>query len=328
MKIGKLPESVLIRSVLKQVKHRREDVLAGPAVGQDCAALSVGEDEALVLSSDPITGTVKDIGSHCIHITANDLAASGAEPVGIMLTVMLPESVEEPELRKMMQDAERTCEALGMEILGGHTEITNVVRQPLVSVTGIGKVKKDRLLLVQQVKPDQEIVVTKWIGLEATTILAKEKEEELKRRFPAELVETAKSFDQYLSVVKDAAVASAYGVSAMHDITEGGVFGALWEMASGSCVGLDIDLKKIPIRQETVEICEYFGLNPYLIMSSGSMMIAADNGWGLVRELEKAGISAAVVGTTNSGNDRIIRNGEERRYLDKPQTDELYKVMG
>ena len=90
MKIGKLPEPVLIRSVLKQVKHRREEVLVGPAVGQDCAALEVGEDEVLVMSTDPITGTAKDLGHHSIHITANDLAAAGADPVGVMLTVMLP----------------------------------------------------------------------------------------------------------------------------------------------------------------------------------------------------------------------------------------------
>ena len=126
MKIGKLPEPVLIRSVLKQVKHRREEVLVGPAVGQDCAALEVGEDEVLVMSTDPITGTAKDLGHHSIHITANDLAAAGADPVGVMLTVMLPDTVEEPEIRKMLHDAEETCEKLHMEILGGQKNIVNV----------------------------------------------------------------------------------------------------------------------------------------------------------------------------------------------------------
>ena len=237
MKIGKLPEPVLIRSVLKQVKHRREEVLVGPAVGQDCAALEVGEDEVLVMSTDPITGTAKDLGHHSIHITANDLAAAGADPVGVMLTVMLPDTVEEPEIRKMMQDAEETCEKLHMEILGGHTEITNVVKQPLISVTGVGKMKKENLRTVSQIRPDQDIIVTKWIGLEATTILAKEKEEELKKRFPAVLVDTAKDFDQYLSVVPESRIAVKHGVSSMHDITEGGVFGAFWEMASGAGAG-------------------------------------------------------------------------------------------
>lgn len=328
MKIGKLPEPVLIRSVLKQVKHRREEVLVGPAVGQDCAVVQVEPDEVLVMSTDPITGTVKDLGSHSIHITANDLAASGAEPIGVMLTVMLPDTVEEPEVKKMMQEAEATCKKLNMEVLGGHTEITNVVRQPLISVTGVGKIKKSRVITTLQVQPEQDIVVTKWIGLEATTILAKEREEELRKRFPAGIVDTAIGFDWFLSVVPESRIAMEHGVTAMHDITEGGVFGALWEMASGAGVGLEVDLKKIPIRQETVEICQYFDLNPYQIMSSGSMMIAADDGHELVRKLEKDGIHAAVVGRTNVGNDRILRNGEDVRYLDKPQPDELYKVLG
>lgn len=328
MKIGKLPEPVLIRSVLKQVKHRREEVLVGPSVGQDCAALQVGPEEVLVMSTDPITGTVKDMGSHCIHITANDLAASGAEPLGVMLTVMLPDSMEEPQLRRLMQDAEKTCEELNIEILGGHTEITNVVRQPLVSVTGVGKILRSQLSTLRQIKPEQDVVVTKWIGLEATAILAKEREEELSARFPAGLVDVAKSFNRYLSVVKDARIAVSCGVTAMHDITEGGVFGALWEMAGGAGVGLEVDMKKIPIRQETVEICEYFGLNPYQIMSSGSMMIVTDQGHELVRRLENEGIHGTVIGRTTDGNDRILRNGEDVRYLDKPQPDELYKVLG
>lgn len=328
MKIGKLPEPILIRSVLKQVKHRREEVLVGPAVGQDCAIVQVEPDEVLVMSTDPITGTVKDLGSHSIHITANDLAASGAEPIGVMLTVMLPDTVEEPEVKKMMQEAEATCKKLNMEVLGGHTEITNVVRQPLISVTGVGKIKKSRVITTLQVQPEQDIVVTKWIGLEATTILAKEREEELRKRFPAGIVDTAIGFDQFLSVVPESRIAMEHGVTAMHDITEGGVFGALWEMASGAGVGLEVDLKKIPIRQETVEICQYFDLNPYQIMSSGSMMIVADDGHELVRKLEKDGIHASVVGRTNAGNDRILRNGEDVRYLDKPQPDELYKVLG
>lgn len=328
MKIGKLPEPVLIRSVLKQVKHRREEVLVGPAVGQDCAVVQVAPDEVLVMSTDPITGTVKDLGSHSIHITANDLAASGAEPVGVMLTIMLPDTVEEPEVRKMMQDAEEVCRQLNMEVLGGHTEITNVVRQPLISVTGVGKIKRSRIITTLQIQPEQDVVVTKWIGLEATTILAKEKEEELRKRFPAGIVDTAIGFDRYLSVVPESKIAMEHGVTAMHDITEGGVFGALWEMASGAGVGLEVDLKKIPIRQETVEICQYFDLNPYQIMSSGSMMIVTDDGHELVRKLEAKGIHAAVVGRTNDSNDRILRNGEDVRYLDKPQPDELYKVLG
>ncbi len=327
MKIGKLPEQVLVRSVLKQIKHRRSEVMMGPAVGQDCAVLQLEADEVFVMSSDPITGTVKDIGSHSIHITANDLAASGAEPVGVMLTVMLPEEIDEPALRKMMQDVEATCEKLHIEVVGGHTEITNVVRQPLISVTGVGKVKKDQVLLTNHMKPGHDLVVTKWIALEGTTIIAKEKEEELAKVFMPSFIQMAKDFDQYLSVVPESRIAARCGVSAMHDITEGGIFGALWELAEGAGTGLDIDLKSIPIRQESIEVCEQFGVNPYLLMSSGSMLIATENGPSLVRALAEEGIHAAVIGKATDGNDRILRNGEEIRYLDRPQSDELYKVV-
>ena len=315
MKIGKLPEPVLIRSVLKEVQHRRPEVLVGPAVGQDCAVLEPAEGDVLVFSSDPITGTIKDIGSHSVHITANDLAASGAEPLGIMVTILLTPETEESQLKEM-----------NIEVMGGHTEITDVVKQPLISITGVGRIRKEEVLTTSAAKPGQDVVITKWIGLEGTSIAAKEKEEKLLERFAPSFVETAKRFDQYLSVVPEAKIAKAWGVSAMHDITEGGVFGALWEMGSGSGTGLDIDLKKIPIRQETVEVCEVLGLNPYILMSSGSMLITTEDGFGLVRKLEQAGIHAAVVGKVTDSNDRILRNGEDTRYLDKPQSDELYKI--
>lgn len=326
MKIGKLPEQVLLRSVLKQVGHRREEVFMGPGVGQDCAVLGFGPDEVFVMSADPITGTVKDIGSHSIHVTANDLAASGAEPVGVMLTILLPPHTEEAELRTMMQDVEKTCKALDIEVLGGHTEVTDVVRQPLITVAGVGKVKKGRAVLTNGLRPGHDLVVTKWIALEGTSIIAKEKEDELKETLPGEFVDTAKGFDQYLSVIPESRIAVAHGVSAMHDITEGGIFGALWELGEGAGVGLDVDLKKIPIRQESVEVCERYGLNPYLLMSSGSMLIGTSRGTALIRSLERAGIPAVLVGQATKGRDRILRNGEEIRYLDRPQSDELYRL--
>lgn len=328
MKIGKLPEPVLIRSVLKQIGHRREEVLIGPSVGLDCAAFAVGADEAVVMSTDPITGTTRDIGRHCVHVTANDLAAAGAEPIGVMLTVLLTQETTEEEVRRMVRDAEAACEQLGIEILGGHTEVTDVVTQPLITVTGVGKVKKSRLSERLVAHAGQDVVITKWIGLEATAILAGEREAELKEAFSPSFIDTAKDFSCLLSVVAEGRIGAALGASAMHDVTEGGIFGALWEIASAADVGLDIDLKAIPIRQETVEICEYFDVNPYEIMSSGSMLITIDDGAALVRALLDAGIPATVVGRTTTSNDRILRNNGEIRFLDRPKPDELYRALG
>ena len=135
------------------------------------------------------------------------------------------------------------------------------------------------------------------------------------------------SFSRLLSVVKDADIAKSVGVNSMHDITEGGVFGALWEVAQASGTGLCIELKEIPVRQETVEICEFFGISPYELISSGSMLITSPRGHDIVRALENEGINAAVVGKVTEGNDRVLVNGEDIRYLEPPKSDELYKVM-
>lgn len=278
MKIGKVPENVLKRSVMKQLHYKRDEVILGPGIGEDCAALALAEDEILVMSTDPITGTAKDIGKLAIQITANDLASAGAEPIGVMLTILLPDGTREIALKRIMEQMECACREAKMQILGGHTEVTAVVNQPVVNVAGVAKAKKGSLISTAGARAGMDIVVSKWVGIEGTMIFAKEKEAELKEHFPADFVDTAIGFDRYLSVVPEAAVATQSSVAAMHDVTEGGLFGALWEMAEASGVGLEIDLKKIPIRQETVEICEYFDVNPYGLISSGMMLMASEIG--------------------------------------------------
>ena len=327
MKIGKVPENVLKRSVMKQLHYKRDEVILGPGIGEDCAALALAEDEILVMSTDPITGTAKDIGKLAIQITANDLASAGAEPIGVMLTILLPDGTREIALKRIMEQMECACREAKMQILGGHTEVTAVVNQPVVNVAGVAKAKKGSLISTAGARAGMDIVVSKWVGIEGTMIFAKEKEAELKEHFPADFVDTAIGFDRYLSVVPEAAVATQSSVAAMHDVTEGGLFGALWEMAEASGVGPEIDLKKIPIRQETVEICEYFDVNPYGLISSGMMLMAAADGNALVLALQEAGIPATVIGKATEGNDRVIIRDEERRFLEPPKTDELYKVL-
>ena len=326
MKVRKVSETILKRSIFKQIRTRRDEVLLGAGVGEDCAAMRLEPGEIFVISTDPITGTVKDVGTLAIQVTINDLASSGAEPVGVMLTVLLPEAVTEEDIKKMMAQVEEACAKARIQVMGGHTEVTRAVNQPVISVTGVGKAREERLVSTAGVRVGQDILVTKWIGIEGTSIIAKEKEEELLGRFSRSFVDTAKGFDQYLSVLPEAMLASDFGISAMHDVTEGGIYGALWELAEASGIGLEIDLKAIPIRQETVEICEYFGLNPYYLISSGCMLMAGDRGHDLVRELKKAGIPAAVIGKAVEGKAKRVMNGGEEAFLERPRTDELYKI--
>lgn len=326
LEIGKIPENVLKRSVFKQIRHRREEVLVTPGVGKDCAMVALAPDEVMVLSADPITGTVHDIGRLAVNITANDIAASGAEVLGIMLTILLPEGMREIKLRQLMQEIEGCCREFDIEVIGGHTEVTAAVNQPVVTVTGVGKIKRDEITTIAGLEPGDELVMTKWAGLEGTAILASDREEALAARYSTDFLAGAKEWLQQISIVEDAKIAKSVGVSGMHDITEGGVFGALWEFASASGVGVEVDLKKIPMKQETIEICEFFDLNPYMLMSSGCLLIGTKKGNEVVDRLKKAGIPAAVIGRAVSGNDKIIINGEEKRYLEAPKADEYYKA--
>ena len=326
MNIGKVPESVLKRSIIKQIKKRRPEIVMGAAVGEDCAAIELKEGEVYVMSTDPITGTSHEIGALAVHVTANDIASAGAEVIGVMLSVLLPDGTEEEELKSIMRQVEEVCHDLNIQTIGGHTEVTAVVNQPVITVTGVGKVLKENLITTGGAKPGDEVLVTKWIGLEGTSIIAREMKDELLSRFNPSFVDKAADFIRYLSVVPESAIAVKNNVTAMHDVTEGGIFGALWEVAEASKVGLKIDLKSIPVRQETIEICEVFGINPYQLISSGSMLMTAPNGHSLAEKLKEAGINAAVIGRVTEGKDRLLINGDETRYLEPPKADELYKI--
>ena len=159
---------------------------------------------------------------------------------------------------------------------------------------------------------------------EGTAILAKRNKEKLLARYPAYFIEEAAGFDRYLSVVPEAAAAVKSGVNAMHDASEGGIFGALRELAEKAGVGLTIDLKKLPLRQETVEVCECCQVNPYELASGGCLIMTAKDGQSLVKALEAEGIPAAVVGRTTDSNDRIILNEDEIRFLDRAGQDAVY----
>ena len=327
MKAGKLSESVLKRSVFKRIKNKDPEVLLPPGVGRDYSALDVGEDEVVVTA----TGAFPEIGCdpvlYPVMSAVNNLAAAGAETVGIQIGAFLPTDTEETELKRLVDRADELCAALKIRALGGHTQITASVGRPVISVTAVGKVKGKSLITSSGAKPGNDIVVTKWIGLAGTGFLACEKETIIAEKFNAELINGAKFMLEKMSVLPEAAIASGCKVAAMHDLSQGGIYNGLWEMAESSKVGLSIDLKRIPLKQETVEICEIFDINPYRLLSGGSLLIAAEDGEGLVSALTEKGINATVIGRFTDSNDRIIMNEDEVTYLDSPKQEELLKIL-
>ena len=330
MRTGKLPENVWKRSVLRQInKRKREEVAIGAGIGENCAVLSFDGKEMTCMSLYTGCWPGEDTARLAVHGSVNALAASGAEPTAVNISALFPEGTEEESIRKMAAQIGEECMLLGIEAAGFHIHVTESVNRPAVTVAGVGRrAGGGRGISLKGIKPGQDIVASKWIGLEGTYLLAKNKEKELLARYPSRFIKEAKEYDRFLSTVPEAAIAVKSGVCAMYSVSEGGIFSALWEMAAGAGVGLEIDWKKIPIKQETVEICEFFEISPYELASVGCLLMTAERGHDLVRVLEKAGIVASLVGKTTDNNDRIVVNGEERRFLEMPKADELYKIFG
>ena len=224
-----------------------------------------------------------------------------------------------------MRGIDDTCRELSIQISGGHTEISSRVTVPVISVTGFGYLKQKRVY--ESPSKEYDIIMSKFAAVEGTAILLETEREKLQKTYTQSFLSGAAECAEHLSVRKEAAIAVESGVYAMHDLHQGGIFGALWELSRQIGVGLNVDLKKIPILQETVEICECLGVNPYQLISGGALLMAAADGEALLKELWKQGIPAALIGTTNAGNDKIICNEEEVRFLDKPGQDEIYRVV-
>ena len=194
---------------------------------------------------------------------------------------------------------------------------------------GNEKVRREDCREKELLRPGQELIVTRWIALAGTALIADRYEEELKKRFPFSLVDAAKRFADSDSAPDEAQVAArCFGGCALYALSQGGILGALWEAAEQAKVGLEVDLRRIPIRQETVEICEYFDVNPYYLYSAGALLIGTDHAGELTETLIGAGIPAAVIGHVIPGRKRIIRNGEKESCLNRPQPDEWCRRFG
>ena len=174
---------------------------------------------------------------------------------------------------------------------------------------------------------DLDLVVAGTVGREGAAMLAAEYAKRLEERYAPSYIEAAKHLFDDGSMTAVADILQEKEVVSVHDVREGGIFAALWEMAAAANVGLSVDLKEIPIKQHTIEVCEYFNLNPYMLRSGGTLLFACANGARIVEQLQKAGVAAAVIGQTTSGNDRLIRYDDEARFLEPPKMDEYYKVQ-
>ena len=354
MDFGKVSESVLKRSVLKYVQQNNKSVenachlIHEAKVGADASLFAVSEDYAASATAVAI-GRHPMVAVEAIINACNNLICSGAEPFGVQIALVLPEAMYESELRHVMEAAKNYSVEQQIIMLGGHTTVSKFVTETVATVTALGWVAQganvpcgertasadasglqSKAVRSSALHPGMDVVMSKWIGLQGTAKIAKEQKEELLKRLPARFVAEAATYNKYMSIVPEARIALREGAAALHDVSGGGIFRALWELAERAETGIRIDLKKIPVKQETIEVCEVFGLNPYELLSGGALLMTAEDGEVLVEKLAAEGISAAVIGRLTDDNDRVIvthgEEGDELRYLDRPRTDEIDKV--
>lgn len=320
MKLGKLDNETLERLILDRFRHTRPESFGAPRIGMDCAMLDFDGD-LIVTSCDPITSAdAKHIGALSVHVNCNDAAAGGAEPVALLVTLLLPPSETEETVGQIARDLQDAAERAGVDIVGGHTEVTDAVTRVTTCTTVIARTPKAKTLC--GARPGDEIVMTKWAGLEGTMLIAGDRAE-LLESVPPEAVERAKALSKHLSVVPDSRIAMRCGAHAMHDVTEGGVFGAVWELAAQAHLGAVVDRDAIPVLPETKAITDAVGLDPYRLMASGSMLIACENGAQTVSALREAGIPAAIIGRITERDFRL----SDGSPLDPPGADELYRLF-
>lgn len=327
MKTGRLPESILCNMAGKGMHPagKIKELPDGFGIGKDCAALQAEDEETFVITHD-LMQTIPEnyMGKMAAYTAADHIAAEGGIPVGITMTALFPPDTKKHQIERVIRQIHGTCASLSMVIIEGHTEVTEAVNQPLLSVHGVGKILPQNQR-PGKAKPGQELIVTGAIGLAGTGMIADLKKEELSRRFPSMFLREAETCSERLSIEKEAEILSRSDTFRMA-LGELGIYGALWETAEKSGTGLEVEIEKIPIRQHTIEICEYFDLNPYQLMSTGAMLIASDQGQELVRELQTNGIQAAVIGRTSDSREKLIYRQGKAANLEITRNDEFYKI--
>lgn len=323
MKLGKLPENVLKRSILKKLDLKRSDASTRPEFGEYCAFLR-SDGGYVVLSEGTVSDSIVNSKYFLVHKLVNNLACKNATATGIMFSVTIPEAYSEQQLKDLIAEINKASTEANIPVIDINSRVSANVTEAIVSATVTGSAAEP---FKGKATPGDDVVVTKWVGLEGTSVIAKLKEAELQTKFPTHLIYDASNFDRFASIVPEAATAIKSGASAVYSLSEGGIFAGLWELAGVSGVGLDIVLRDIPIKQETIEICNFYDLNPYGLFSGGSLLITAPDGNGLVMELNKIGIDAVIIGKCTDSNDKVIINDEIRRFIEPAKQDEIYRIL-
>ena len=324
--MGKITQTMWKRSVKKQIHVDKSERYSTPEWEEQCSMAGVNKEEnEQMFWSSAVTGDgTEQSGYYAVLKAAGDLVAEGICPRACSVQILLPKETEETELKKIIAELVRTCESLGLEITGIQIETVPFVKKAAVQVTATGSGrKKEKSVLCA----GNEILLCGYTGLEGTLRILDAAEEELSRRFVPTFLEKTKRLKVKLVCPKQILEVSEEGKTGLtvRQIGSGGILAALWELAEAEKIGFEVDFSQIALKQETVEICEFYQLNPYLMTSAGSFLIVTDRGEETIERLKKCGTEVARLGIVKDQNARELTGGEEIRYLDRPASDELMK---
>lgn len=272
-------------------------------------------------------GQSENIGVYALISVVNGLAAEGGEDFHVSAKLLLPYGEKKDYMYAAEKRIKRVCREQPVHLDSFQAEMQAGISKHMAIVTGTSLSPKEQEWYRETMRAGQHIVLTKWAGMEGMVRVLEEKKEELGKRFAPVFLRQIEGFGEKLFALKEIGIAKNAGVSFIREIGEGGIFAALFRLAGEAHTGLEVDLKKISVLQETIEVCEYFHMNPYQLASAGSLLMVSDNGSLLLDALKKEGIKASLIGRLTDNNDKIIRNGEDRRYVDRPAPDELNRIF-
>jgi len=331
---GKLP-NLLLAHFLEGIDRRQGKVLIAPGVGEDAAAVDIAGEEVLVLKSDPITYAADAIGWYSVDVNANDIAACGAVPRYLLATLLLPPGTSAEQVRGVMSQLKDAAARHQMVLCGGHTEITDAVCRPVVVAQAVGTAARAQLLDKRNMRAGDRLLLTKGVAIEGTSILAREFPSLLRSRgLPEDLLARCQRLllDPGISILAEARIAACCpGVTAMHDITEGGLATAVEELSHAGGHRIRVRPDRIPVLPETREVCTLLGIHPAGLIGSGALLItcAAEHSEGLMQAIRAAGIAITAIGEVlEPGNGIEALTAAADRPLPWPhfETDEIARI--
>jgi hydrogenase expression/formation protein HypE len=327
---GKVPTEILEKMVFSHLGKPDPNVLLGPRIGEDASLIQI-DDKLIIASTDPITGSVEDIGWLAIHVNANDIATFGVKPRWFLAAIMLPNGYEPEQFGKIMKQIDEAASSLGIAVVGGHSEITEKVEQPIIAGFMIGLTDGDSYVTSSGAQPGDAILLTKTIAIEGTAILATEGFSYLSSMIDADVLKDGVALREQISVVREGVCAFNTGyIHAMHDPTEGGLAGGIHEICDASGVGFEIHEESIPISISTRLICDTLAIDPLELICSGSMLMTCpfEKASDVIKALGQEGIAATRIGTiATDSNHRKILKGDRILNLHRPKSDALWDAL-